>query len=221
MAYRDANASNVKSGEVCACIGIESSSHLTVLRLDVDRQDSTNLLSRKRVLELTAALEGLSDRATKSPLIITGNDKFFSAGADLNELAAFTGPEAYEFAIAAQRLTNSIANHPALVIAAIRGYCMGGGLDLALACHYRIAAPNATFGHRGAALGILTGMGGTQRLPRLMGRPQALQVFLAAEKLDARAALRLGLIDEIAYPGVEDTLPVAMRIAETRVAPVS
>jgi enoyl-CoA hydratase/carnithine racemase len=87
--------------------------------------------------------------------------------------------------------------HPALVVAAIDGYCMGGGLDLALACDFRIAAPRAIFGHRGAALGIMTGWGGTQRLPRLIGKARGLQMFLAAEKVHAVEALECGLVDRI------------------------
>src|SRR5690242_513631 len=84
------------------------------------------------------------------------------------------------------------------VFAAVSGYCMGGGLDLALACRHRIASPHAVFGHRGAALGLITGWGGTQRLPRLIGKGRALQMFVAAEKLSAERALNIGLIDEIA-----------------------
>jgi enoyl-CoA hydratase/carnithine racemase len=75
---------------------------------------------------------------------------------------------------------------------------MGGGLDLALACRHRIASPHAIFGHRGAALGLITGWGGTQRLPRLVGKGRALQMFIAAEKLDADRALSIGLIDALA-----------------------
>ena len=77
---------------------------------------------------------------------------------------------------------------PVPVIAAIRGYCMGGGMDLALACDYRIAAPNAVFGHRGASLGVITGWGGTQRLPRLVGKARALQMFLLAEMVPVEEA---------------------------------
>src|SRR5216110_1101504 len=93
---------------------------------------------------------------------------------------------------------NTIERFPALVCAAISGYCMGGGLDLALACHRRLAAPNAVFGHRGAALGLITGWGGTQRLPRLIGKGRALQMFLAAEKVGAAQALAMGLLESIA-----------------------
>jgi len=124
-------------------------------------------------------------------LIITGNAHFFSAGADLNEITALTAPVAYDFALTGQRLMNTVATLPFPAIAAVSGYCMGGGLDLALACHRRIAAPNAVFGHRGAALGLITGWGGTQRLPRLVGKARALQMFLSAEKLHAQQALAI------------------------------
>ena len=154
--------------------------------------DGTNRLTRERVRELTDAVV-----ATSGPLVITGNQKFFSAGADLNEISALHGSRAYEFALMGQRLMNAVDRHPALVVAAISGYCMGGGLDLALASDVRIAAPNAIFGHRGAALGIMTGWGGTQRLPRLIGRSRALQMFVAAEKLHAKEALACGLVDVV------------------------
>jgi len=165
-----------------------------VLRLQ--SEDGTNRLTQARVLRLTEAMRELSLRP--APLVIAGNHKFFSAGADLGEIAALIGPEAYEFAKMGQALMNLIAGFPSLVVAAIEGYCMGGGLDLALACHRRIASPNAVFGHRGAALGLITGWGGTQRLPRLVGKAKALEMFVAAEKLHAAEALRSGLVDAIA-----------------------
>jgi enoyl-CoA hydratase/carnithine racemase len=115
--------------------------------------------------------------------VITGNAKFFSAGADLNEIAALTGADALRFAEMGQRLMAAVSTFLSPTIAAIHGYCMGGGLDLALACDRRIASAHALFGHRGAALGLITGWGGTQRLPRLVGKARALQTFLAAEKL--------------------------------------
>ena len=83
---------------------------------------------------------------------------------------------------------------------------MGGGLDLALACHRRIASPHAVFGHRGAALGLITGWGGTQRLPRLIGKGRALEMFVAAEKIGAPQALRIGLLDAIAEDPVAEAL---------------
>lgn len=165
--------------------------------------DSTNTLSTARVRALTEALTMLRDTPQPRPVIITGNEHFFSAGADLNEIARLDGHSAYEFAIAGQRLMNVVSDFPAVVIAAIHGYCMGGGLDLALACHLRIAGPRAIFGHRGAALGLVTGWGGTQRLPRLIGKARALQMFVCAEKLSAREAHEMRLVDELAEDPVQ------------------
>lgn len=159
--------------------------------------DGTNRLTRARVLALSKAIERLSSQPP-SWLILTGNTHFFSAGADLHEIADLRGGEAFRFAQIGQQLMAAVENFPAPTIAAIHGYCMGGGLDLALACRHRIAGPHAIFGHRGAALGLITGWGGTQRLPRLVGRARALQMFLAAEKLHAEEALRFGLIDAVA-----------------------
>ena len=112
-----------------------------------------------------------------------------------------------------QRLMNAIERFPAPVYAAIEGYCMGGGLDLALACHRRIASPHAIFGHRGAALGLITGWGGTQRLPRLVGKSCALALLVAAQKLHAGEALKIGLVDAV----VEDPVAEALRRIEIAV----
>ncbi len=174
---------------------IESHGDAVIVRLV--SVDGTNRLTRARVQALTAAVEELAS-CPPTRLVIAGNVHFFSAGADLNEIAALTGPEAFRFAHMGQRLMNAVANFPAPTIAAIHGYCMGGGLDLALACSRRIAAPHALFGHRGAALGLITGWGGTQRLPRLIGKARALQMFLAAEKVHASRALEIGLVDALA-----------------------
>src|ERR1041385_1275899 len=158
---------------------VEQLSTVTVLRLI--SSDSTNRLTRARVMALIECIHTLSKQA--KPLIITGNERFFSAGAELSEIAALNGPDAYEFAKMGQSLMNAIDDFHAIVCAAVSGYCMGGGLDLVLACDRRIAHPHAVFGHRGAALGLITGWGGTQRLPRLVGRARALERFVAAEKL--------------------------------------
>lgn len=188
---------------------LESQDEANIIRL---AGDETNRLTRARVAALTDAIRELagdsgfrlstSDFRPK-PLIITGSKHFFCAGADLNEIAALTGAEAYEFSAVGQGLMNAVANFPAPTYAAIWGYCMGGGLDLALACRYRIAHPHAVFGHRGAALGLITGWGGTQRLPRLVGKAKALEIFLAAEKVHAARALEIGLVDGIAEDPVK------------------
>ena len=181
---------------------VESSGGVSLLRLT--SRDGTNRLTRNCVLALTRALRDLG--LAPQPLVITGNERFFSAGADLNEIAALDGPSAFEFSKMGQELMNAVEAFPAPVYAAIRGYCMGGGLDLALACHMRIAHPHATFGHRGAALGLITGWGGTQRLPRLIGKSRALKMFVAAEKLTAPQALEIGLVSKVAADPVAEAL---------------
>ena len=181
---------------------IESNGPVRILRLT--SPDGTNRLTRACVLALTAAVNDLKREIT--PLIIAGNRQFFSVGADLNEIAALTGPKAYEFSVMGQTLMNAIASCPGPVIAAVEGHCMGGGLDLALACHRRIAAPHAVFGHRGAALGLMTGWGGTQRLSRLIGKGRALELLIAAEKISAARALEIGLVDAIAENPVTEAL---------------
>jgi enoyl-CoA hydratase/carnithine racemase len=130
-------------------------------------------------------------------LILCGNARFFSVGADLTEICALRGHDAFEFAQMGQQLMRTIADFPAPTCAVVEGWCMGGGFDLALACRFRVAGPHAIFGHRGAALGLMTGWGGTQRLPRLTGRSQALEIFLTAEKIHAQRALALGIVEDV------------------------
>jgi enoyl-CoA hydratase/carnithine racemase len=187
---------------VSAHFSLESSPNATLLRLQ--SSDGTNRLTQACVRSLTDAVESLS--RTLAPLILAGNTKFFSAGADLAEIAALTGPAAFEFSKMGQRLMNAIERFPAPVYVAIEGYCMGGGLDLALACHRRIASPHAVFGHRGAALGLITGWGGTQRLPKVIGKSHALAMLVAAEKVHAKAALEIGLVDAVAGDPIAEAL---------------
>jgi len=178
---------------------IERKAEVAILR--IASPDGTNKLGMARISALHKAVEDLSLEAERSrikALIITGNSKFFSAGADLNEISALTAAQAFEFSRRGQALMHAIDHFPVPVIAAIRGYCMGGAMDLALACDYRIAAPNAVFGHRGASLGVMTGWGGTQRLPRLIGKARAMQMFLLAEMVNADEALKIGLVNAVA-----------------------
>jgi enoyl-CoA hydratase/carnithine racemase len=173
---------------------LERTAQATVVR--IQSADGMNRLTRTCVLTLTRAVADLSSEP--QPLILAGNSKFFSVGADLSEIAALTGPAALEFSTMGQALMNAIEQFPAPVYAAIEGYCMGGGLDLALACHHRIASPNAIFGHRGTALGLITGWGGTQRLPRTVGKPRALEILITSPKIPAGKALHIGLVEGIA-----------------------
>jgi enoyl-CoA hydratase len=130
-------------------------------------------------------------------VVIASGAKSFATGAEIEEIAELRGSEARRFAQRGQRLTNLVAGSPIPVIAAIRGHCLGGGLDLALACHGRVATYDSSFGHPGGALGLMTGWGGTQRLPRLLGRATALQILLTGERIPATQARTLGLVDEL------------------------
>ena len=189
---------------------LEESPAAIVLRLH--SADGTNRLTQACVRSLIMAVEHLASHP--KPLVVTGNSKFFSAGADLSEIAALTGPAAFEFSKMGQKLMDAIERFPATVCASIEGYCMGGGLDLALACHWRIASPHAVFGHRGAALGLITGWGGTQRLPRLIGKSRSRAMLVAAEKLNASAALSIGLVDRVVGDPVQEALRRMARSAE-------
>jgi enoyl-CoA hydratase/carnithine racemase len=140
-------------------------------------------------------LHQILDQTAANNIVFTGSREVFASGADLREIAAVTARTAHEFALRGQNLMNKIARRNA--VAAVNGFCFGGALDLALACRHRIAAPNAEFSHPGANLGIMTGWGGTQRLPRLVGEAAALEMFLTAKRVSAQEALKIGLIDEI------------------------
>jgi len=172
-----------------------------------------NRLTGRKVTALTNEILTMASLGEPNlPLVISGKHNF-SAGADLNEIAALAGPEAYEFSALGQAFMHAVASYPAPVIAAIEGHCMGGGLDLALACHRRIAAPTAVFGHRGAALGLITGWGGTQRLPRIIGKGRALELFVTAERVTARRALEIGLIDAMADDPIAEAM---MQLSRSR-----
>jgi enoyl-CoA hydratase/carnithine racemase len=166
--------------------------------------DGMNRRTRSVVQSLTAAVGQLAQE--KHALVIAGSDRFFSAGADLEEIEVLNGPAAYEFSKMGQELMQALDQFPAAVYASVSGYCMGGSLDLALTCHRRIASPHAIFGHRGTALGLITGWGGTQRLPRIIGKARALEMFVAAEKISAAKALCMRLIDAIAADPVAASL---------------
>lgn len=144
-------------------------------------------------------------------LIFTGTQGVFASGADLCEIATETGDTAREFALRGQELMTKIAALPQMTIAAINGVCFGGALDLALACDMRIASPNAKFAHPGTGLGIITGWGGTQRLPRLIGQGRCLELFFTAEAIDADRALAIGLIDEVAREPLSRALELSAK----------
>ena len=156
--------------------------------------------------EIREILNKTSNYTAVKKVIFTGREGVFASGADLREIADITEETAKEFAIRGQSLMNKIEQLPQTTIAAVNGFCFGGALDLALACDKRIASTNAVFCHPGVNLGIITGWGGTQRLPRLIGEAKALEVFLTAKRIGAKEASEIGLIDAIAETPLEFAL---------------
>jgi enoyl-CoA hydratase len=157
-----------------------------------------NPLSSIVLRRLHEVLDNIELSSELRTVIFTGAGNAFASGANLREIAALDSDSAPDFARFGQSLMSRIAAIDKITIAAINGFCFGGALDLALACHKRIAHPTATFAHPGAGLGIITGWGGTQRLPRLIGRTNALEMFFTAGPIGARRALDIGLVDAVA-----------------------
>ena len=186
---------------------VEERGRLAVIRLN--RPGQRNSLSVATLSSLDEAFSPLSARQDISSIIFTGTGDAFASGADIRELRTLTPDTARDFAERGQQLFQRIADARQLTVAAVNGFCMGGGLDLALACRVRVASPSAVFAHPGARLGVITGWGGTQRLPRLVGAARALEMFTTARRLSAGEALEVGLVDELA----EDALARAFEIA--------
>jgi enoyl-CoA hydratase/carnithine racemase len=169
-----------------------------ILILTLESDDGYPRLERRILAELAEQMDRLARQRGLLGAVITGTERAFATGAEISELVRLTPREAFEFARYGQSVMNAIANCPKPVIAAIRGYCMGGGLDLALACAARVASPDAVFAHPGGNLGIITGWGGTQRLPRLIGKSRAIEMLVTSRRLGSEDALEWGLVRRIA-----------------------
>ncbi len=169
-----------------------------VAYVTVNRPDKLNALNHATLGELDRAIEELHTQDGIRGAIITGaGAKAFVAGADIAELAEQSPLDARQRALRGQRIFGRIDNSPKPVIAAINGYALGGGCELALACHVRIAAEGARLGLPELKLGICPGYGGTQRLPRLIGKGRALQLMLTGDMVDAAEAYRIGLVNQV------------------------
>ena len=164
----------------------------------VNRPKVLNALNHRTWEDLSAAFEAVRDDAEVKGAILTGSgDKAFIAGADISELAHVSAVEAEQSSSFGQAVLNLVENLGKPVIAAVNGFALGGGCETAMACTIRIAAENAKFGQPEVRLGLLPGGGGTQRLPRLVGKGRALQLILSGEAINAREAYRIGLVNEV------------------------
>jgi enoyl-CoA hydratase len=184
-----------------------------------NRPAQRNPLSLDTLQDLKRTTSALFSRDNIQTIIFTGTDDVFASGANIRELAQLDAQAALEFSKFGQDLFQTIADARQLTIAAINGYCMGGALDLALACDIRVASKGAVFSHPGAKLGIITGWGGTQRLPRLIGRARALELFATARRLTIHEALAIGLINGIYDPILESAIEIARDSPPEKKAP--
>jgi enoyl-CoA hydratase len=171
-----------------------------------NRPTERNPLSLSTLTELKTSFSNLTASSDVEALIFTGTDDVFASGADIRELTSLDATSAREFSKMGQELFQAISFARQITIAAINGVCFGGALDLALACDIRLASSSALFAHPGARLGIITGWGGTQRLPRLIGRTRALDFFATARSVSSQEALEMGLISDICDPVLECAL---------------
>src|SRR5881409_2056662 len=164
----------------------------------LNRPKVLNALNRRTWEDLRTAFEDARDDAAVRGVILTGaGDKAFIAGADINELARLTAVEGEESSSFGQAVLNLVENLGKPVIAAVNGFALGGGCETAMACTIRIASETAKFGQPEVKLGVLPGGGGTQRLPRLVGKGRALQLILSGEMISAQDAYRIGLVNEV------------------------
>ena len=169
-----------------------------------------NALSIATLGELKSNLSELVAEPNLKAIIFTGTDDVFSSGANICELKQLNSESAKEFSRFGQGVFQMIAGAKQVTIAAVNGYCMGGALDLALSCDVRVCSKNAVFSHPGAGLGIITGWGGTQRLPRLIGTTRALEFFLTGRRVASAEAFEMGLVSRIADPVLNCALELAV-----------
>ncbi len=171
--------------------------------ITVNRPDKLNALNDQTIGELQHAFDAVGDDDSVAAVILSGTgEKAFVAGADISELVHQTSITARPLAMKGQQLMDTIESTPKPVVAAVNGFALGGGCELALACHLRIASDNALIGLPEVTLGIIPGYGGTQRLPRIVGKGRAMELILTAKPIDAAEAYRIGLVNKV-YPQAE------------------
>jgi len=197
--------------DMLAGSALRVSRHAGIVLLQLDSPDGFPRLTRALLRELEAQFQRAMATPKLAGIVLAGTERAFAAGADLAEVTALDAFEALHFSAAGQGLAHRIEQSPVPAVAAIRGYCLGGGLDLALACRWRVAAADAVFGHPGGSLGIITGWGGTARLPRLLGRARALELLTTGRTITGAEACAWGLVNRVVEPS--QVLPTAFELA--------
>lgn len=187
-----------------------------VATLTVNRPDKLNALNAATIGELDRAIDELRSRNDVGGIIVTGAQRAFVAGADITELARQSPADGRLRAERGQTVFSKFETSPKPVIAAVNGFALGGGCELAMACHVRIASEAAKFGQPEVKLGLIPGYGGTQRLPRLVGRGRAMQLLLTGELIDAQEAFRIGLVNRVV--AADELLPAAIAMLRLMLA---
>lgn len=190
--------------------------HASVRTITVNRPDKLNALNQETLQALDHAFAEAASADDIRVVILTGaGPKAFVAGADIGEMRDLSAMQGREFSLLGQQLMRRIERMPKPVIAMVNGFALGGGLELAMACHLRIAASSARLGQPEINLGLIPGFGGTQRLLRLTGRAAALELCLLGLPIDAARAFQLGLVNRVVEPEVlqDETLALAQRLA--------
>ncbi len=164
----------------------------------INRPDKLNALNKETVMELGQAFDEIEiDSQIKGVLITGSGEKAFVAGADILEISLLDNISGTEFSLEGHEVFNKIENCSKPVVAAINGFALGGGCELALACHIRIACEDAKFGQPEVNLGVIPGFGGTQRLPRIIGKGRAMELLMTGNIIDSQEAFRIGLVNKI------------------------
>lgn len=171
-----------------------------IATLTINRPDKLNALNDATIAELGKAIDEIRTRDDIAGVVVTGAGRAFVAGADISELSSQTPTIAKARSRAGQEVFRRFETSPKPVIAAVNGFALGGGCELALACHIRIASDKAKFGQPEVKLGTCPGYGGTQRLSRLIGKGRAIQLITTAEMIDAHEAFRLGIVNKVVAP---------------------
>ena len=178
----------------------------------MNRPAALNSLNAETIGELAEFFSGIGADSAVKVIILTGAEKAFVAGADIKEMLPMTAAEAQAWGRMAQGIFNLIETLPQPVIAAVNGFALGGGCELAMSCDIRIASEKAKFGQPEVTLGIIPGFAGTQRLPRLVGKGIAKELIYTGDMIDAQEALRIGLVNKVV--AAEELLPAAKAMAQ-------
>ncbi len=189
-----------------------------IFTITINRPDKLNALNKDVIADLSAVLDEVYNNAEIRSVIITGaGEKSFVAGADISEFTSATVEQGIAMAKKGQEVFDKIENSPKPIVAAVNGFALGGGCELALSCHFIIATENAKFGQPEVNLGLIPGYGGTQRLAQVVGRNRAMQLLMTGEMFSAKDAMDYGMVNDVVEPGkLLDRVKEILKVIHTK-----